>query len=71
MTYQELKTLAESATIEPHRCHRCHNTKASGLSWQYGYDAGTDPNYLGYQCLTCGNIQGLTGAYIRRQARSR
>lgn len=62
----DLLTLASTHDIAPHRCVNCRET---GLSWQVGYDDGTDPQYVGYQCQNCGQIQGLTGATIRRRAR--
>jgi hypothetical protein len=66
----ELIGLAERLDIAPHRCARCGNTAATGLDWAFGYDNGTDPNYVGYQCRTCGHIQGLTRGTILRRSRN-
>jgi len=59
--------LATTHNIAPPRCHNCHQTPASGLSWSYGYDDGTDPDYAGYQCHNCGSVQGLRRATIQRR----
>lgn len=67
VTYQGTKALAVDNGISPLRCGRCRNVPGTGLSWQPGYDDGRDPRYLGFQCLNCGNIQGMTrGAILRR-----
>lgn len=50
---------AQQHLAEPGKCGRCGNTRESGLRWAYGYDDGRDPDYVGYQCQSCGNVQGL------------
>lgn len=62
------RDLARNKAITPHRCKRCGNTEPTGGSWTIGYDAGNDPDYVGYQCLSCGNIQGLTLSTVSRKA---
>jgi len=70
MTTTTAYQLATTHDIAPLRCRRCHQTHASGLSWRYGYDDGTDPDYVGYQCLSCGSVQGLSRSTIQRRIRA-
>jgi len=60
----ELVEFAREHGVSPSSCRRCGNTAETGLEWQYGYDDGSDPDYVGYQCECCGNIQGLDRADI-------
>lgn len=66
-----VREIASQHRVQPARCARCHNTATTGLSWDYGYDDGTDADYIGYQCRSCGNVQGLTAGHVARVARSR
>jgi hypothetical protein len=63
----DLLQVASTHGIAPHRCVNCRQTC---LSWGFGYDDGTDPGYVGFQCQTCGNVQGLTASTIRRRVRA-
>lgn len=65
----DLLAFAVEHGIEPYRCPACRDMKQTGLSWRYGYDDGSDANYLGYQCQRCGAVHGLSARYIRRRAR--
>ena len=67
ISYWDTRTLVARNNVAPARCTDCGLTAHRGLSWQVGYDDGTDPNYVGYECCNCGNVQGLTrGAILRR-----
>ncbi len=71
--------IAREQWITPRRCRRCRvrggaisrlSNGLAGTAWTIGYDDGRDPNYVGYQCKNCGNIQGLTRATVLRRAKA-
>lgn len=66
--YRELLDTAHARGIRPHRCPRCGDRTGN---WQPGYDDHTDPDYVGYQCRSCGAVTGLTRRTILRRARPR
>lgn len=71
ITYQQTRALATANDIAPGKCDRCRQVPSTGLSWQYGYDDGTDPQYVGYQCRNCGGIQGMSRKAILARIRAR
>lgn len=71
VTYQGTLAVAKSNGVAPLRCGRCGSTPPAGLDWQAGYDDGTDPQYVGYECQACGNIQGISRAAILRRIRAK
>lgn len=53
-TNQRLIELHRQGVIEPGECDDCGRA-----DWQPGYDNGTDPDYVGFQCRGCGSIVGM------------
>jgi len=66
-TRNETLDLAMTNGIAPQRCRQRPET---GLSWQYGYDDGSSPVSIGYQCQSCGFIHTLSRAQILRRIRN-
>jgi hypothetical protein len=51
---QHLIELHRQDVIAPGECDGCGQD-----NWRPGYDNGTETDYIGFQCLGCGNIVGM------------
>lgn len=68
VTYQGTLRLADEFGITPVRCGGCSLTPSSGLSFSSGRDDHRDPQWVGYQCNSCGYAGNhMTRAQILRR----
>ena len=49
--------------ITPEQCPRCWQAEGN---WSAGQDDGRDADYVGYQCGSCGHVEGLTRGEVEQ-----